>query len=107
MTPLQRDVVVHALLVATVLSTAHRLWIPLAETALVLCAAAVLWLCRRGLGRQRISSRTPVVLIELLTLPVCFTQGIQGGHIAVFGPIFVSAVAILALLATPSARASL
>jgi hypothetical protein len=94
-----------ALLVATAVSKAHKLWIPLAEAGLLVLAAAVLWLCLRGLGGQRRSSRTPVVLLELLSLPVCFTQGVQGGHLTVCGPIFCSAVAVLAALAMPSARA--
>jgi hypothetical protein len=48
-----------------------------------------------------------VVLIQLLTLPVTYSLALQAGHLLVGGPILVAALAVLALLFTPSARHAL
>jgi hypothetical protein len=100
-------VIASALLVATATSSAHKLWIPLAEVALVLLVAFTLLACARALLARRAAARSPVVLAELLCLPVGYSLGPQAGLWLVAGPLLFSALAVLLLLAAPSSRAQL
>ncbi|MGX7679334.1 hypothetical protein ACSMXN_10595 [Jatrophihabitans sp. DSM 45814] len=95
------------LLVLIAVHTTTRLWAAFAVVGFALGAAAVLWLCARGLNRLRPSARTPVVLIQLLTLPVTFSLGFQAGRLFIAVPILLAALATLVLLFTPEARQSL
>jgi hypothetical protein len=71
-------------------------------------AGAVLFaLCSRGIYRGRPAARTPVVVLEILCIPVAYSLAFQAGRIGYGGPIFVSALAVLYLLFTPPARAVL
>ncbi len=79
----------------------------LTETGLALFGAVVLALGARGLMHVRPSARSPVVVIELLALPVSYSLGIQAGLVAYGGPILITALAVLYLLFTPSARDAL
>lgn len=79
----------------------------LLETAMALVAAAVLALCARGLLHLRPSARSPVLVLQLLALPVGYSLGFQAGLIGYGGPILVAAVATLYLLFTPPVRAAL
>jgi hypothetical protein len=74
---------------------------------LAVCAAAVLGLCSRGLLRLRPAARTPVVVLEVLALPVGYSLAFQAGLVGYGGPILVAAAAVLYLLFTPPARAAL
>ncbi|MDQ6649389.1 MAG: hypothetical protein M3Z02_04655 [Actinomycetota bacterium] len=57
----------------------------------------------RALVRARRWARTPVVVLELLTLPV--GVGLLQGHLPGYGgPVVAAGVAALVLLATPGAR---
>jgi hypothetical protein len=96
-----------ALLVLIAIHTTTRLWAAFAVVGFAVAGAALLSLCARGLLRLRPSARTPVVLIQLLTLPVTYSLALQAGHLLVGGPILVAALAVLALLFTPSARHAL
>ena len=93
------------LIVAVVLAglafvhTSNRLWAALAIVGFALLGALVLAGCARGLLRLRPSARSPVVLIQLLALPV--------GYSLAGVPILLLAVAVLAVLFTPTARAAL
>ncbi len=58
----------------------------------------------RGLVHLRPAVRTPVVLIEILALPVGYSLGIQADRMLYGGPVIVTAVAVLYLLFTPAAR---
>ena len=69
--------------------------------------AAVFALCARGLLLLRVSARTPVVVLELLLVPVSYTLAFQADRVGYGGPIFVSALAVLYLLFTPPVRAVL
>jgi hypothetical protein len=74
----------------------------LAAGALI-CAAALV-LCVHGLLGRRPAARTPVVVIEVLALPVSYSLAFQAGRVGYGGPIMVSALAVLYLLFTPPAR---
>ena len=74
---------------------------------LALGAAAVLGFSARGLLRLRPSARTPVVVLELLALPVAYSLAIQAGRVGYGGPILLAALAVLYLLFTPPVRAAL
>jgi hypothetical protein len=96
-----------AVVVETFVSTAHRLWIPLALAGLMVLLALILVGCVRGLGQDRLSARTPIIMTQLLSLPVGYSLGFQAGR-PLFGvPILVVAIAVLGLLFSPSARARL
>jgi hypothetical protein len=75
--------------------------------ALALSAAAALVLGARGLIRLRPAARTPVVVLQLLALPVGYSLAFQAGRVGYGGPILVAALTVLYLLFTPPARAAL
>jgi hypothetical protein len=95
------------LLVLAVVHSTTRLWAALAVAAFALLGAGVLYLCARGLLALRPSSRSPVILLELIALPVGYSLGIQAGRFALGIPVLLSALAVLVLLFTPAARAAL
>jgi hypothetical protein len=72
-----------------------------------LTGAIVLALCARGLLRLRPSARAPIMIIELLALPVTFSLGFQAGRAQIGVPILVVALGVLGLLLSPQARAAL
>jgi hypothetical protein len=74
---------------------------------LTLLAAAVLALAARALLRLRPAARTPVVVLQLLALPVAYSLAFQAGLVEYGGPVLVVALAVLFLLFTPPARAVL
>lgn len=96
-----------ALLVLIVVSETTRLWAAFTVAGFALLGAAVLYACARGIMRLRAAARSPLVLIQLLALPVAFSLGPQAGHYALGLPIMVVATAILVLLCVPAARAAL
>ena len=79
----------------------------LVGAALAVFAAAVLGLCARGLVRRRSSARTPVVVLQLLALPVGYSLAFQAGRVGYGGPVLLAAVTVLYLLFTPPAREAL
>ena len=87
--------------------TSNRLWAALAIVGFALLGAVVLGGCARGLLGLRPSARSPVVLIQLLALPVGYSLGIQAGRLAAGVPILVLAMAVLVVLFTPTARSAL
>lgn len=100
-------VITVVLLVLAGLHSSQRLWAALAIAGFALLGAAICYLCGRGLLGLRPSARSPIVLLELLALPVGFSLGIQAGRPLAGIPVLVSALAVLVLLFTPSARAAL
>jgi hypothetical protein len=82
-----------------------------AANALVLAALAagvglLLGVLARGLVRLRAWARSPVVVLQVVSVPVGVTL-LQAGR-AVFGvPVLVLAAAVLSLLFTPAARLAL
>ena len=95
------------LVVLAIVHSTTRLWAALAIAGFAVLGAAVLALCARGLLGLRPSSRSPVVLVQLIALPVGYSLGIQAGRPVVGVPILLVAIAVLVLLFRPAARASL
>ncbi len=87
--------------------TSTRLWAALSVIGFAVLGMLVLLVCARGLLGLRPSARSPIVLLELITLPVGYSLGIQAGRWPIGLPVLASAVAILVLLFTPAARQSL
>jgi hypothetical protein len=75
--------------------------------AMALLGTLVLLACARGVLALRWPARTPIVVLELLALPVSYSLGFQAGRMIYGAPILVSALAVLYLLFTPPARAAL
>jgi len=74
---------------------------------LALGGAAALGLGARGLLLLHAAARTPIVVLQALGLPVGYSLAFQAGLVGYGGPILVGALAVLYLLFTPPARASL
>ena len=85
----------------------HSLAGALLGALLALVGAAVLELCDRGLLALRPAARTPIVVIQILALPVSYSLGFQAGRIGYGAPILISALVVLYLLFTPPVRQSL
>jgi hypothetical protein len=79
----------------------------LSDAGFALVGAVVLFLAARGLLRSRPAARTPVLVLQLLALPVSYSLAFQAHRVAYGGPILVAALVVLYLLFTPPARAAL
>jgi hypothetical protein len=77
----------------------------LLSAAFALLGAAALGFGARGLLRMSTSARTPVVVLELLALPVAYSLVFDSDRAPIGWPIFVAALAVLYLLFTPPVRA--
>ena len=75
--------------------------------ALALGGAALLVAAARGILGGSSVARSPVIVMELLSLPVGYSLAFQAGLVGYGGPILLSAVAVLYLLFTPAAREAL
>lgn len=95
------------LVVKTVAGHPDSIGRALLGAAMALLGMLVLLACARGLLALRPAARTPVVVLELLALPVSYSLGFQAGLMVYGAPILLSAVAVLYLLFTPPARAAL
>lgn len=95
------------LLVLAFVHTTTRLWAAVAIVGFALVGAAVLALCGRGLLQLRPSARSPVILVQLLAVPVGYSLGVQAGRALVGVPILIVAIAVLVLLLLPSSRQAL
>jgi hypothetical protein len=95
------------LVVLTFTHTTTKLWAALSIVGFALLGAAILALGSRGLVHLRPSARTPVLLIQLLTLPVSYSLGVQSGRWLIGLPMLLCAVSVIVLLFTPSARMAL
>ncbi|MDQ2796256.1 MAG: hypothetical protein M3Y06_03720 [Actinomycetota bacterium] len=79
----------------------------LLDAVAAFAGAAALLAGARGLLRMNQSARTPIMVIQLLAIPVGYSLGVQAGRAAYGAPILIAAVAVLYLLFTPPARAAL
>ena len=95
------------LCVMAILRTSTRLWAALAIAGFALVLGVILALCARGLLGLRPTARTPVVMVQLLSLPVGYSLGFQAGRLAIALPLLIIAVATLITLFTPTARQAL
>ncbi len=94
-------------LFSTAFGTPESVGRGLLDGAMVLLAAVVLLLGARGLLLLRPAARTPVVVLQVLAVPVAYSLGIQAGKVAYGGPMLLAALATLYLLFTPPVRAVL
>ena len=83
---------------------AGRAW---SDAAFALIVGAGLVFAARGLSYLQPAVRTPLLLVEVLALPVGYSLGIQAGRLAYGGPVLVGAAAVLVLLFTRPAREAL
>jgi hypothetical protein len=79
----------------------------MSDAGFAILGALLLALAMRGLVRLSPSARTPVIVLELLALPVSYSLAFQAHRVDYGGPILVSALAVLYLLFTPAAREAL
>lgn len=75
--------------------------------AMAAAGAVALALAARGLLHLRPAARTPIVVLQLLALPVSYSLAFQAHRVGYGGPILLAALAVLYLLFTPPARAAL
>jgi hypothetical protein len=95
------------LLADTALGTPADLARALLTAAFAAGGAAVQAFAGRGLWHLRPAARTPIVVMQILALPVSYSLAFQAHRVAYGGPILVAALAVLYLLFTPPARAVL
>ncbi len=95
------------LVVKTVTGSPQHVWGALLGAALALIGAAALAAAARALLFLRPAARSPIVVLQLLAVPVSYSLWFQAGLIAYGAPIMVAALAVLFLLFTPPARAAL
>ena len=94
-------------IISSVAGTPDSVGRALSGAALALVGAAALLAGARGLLLLRPAARTPMVVLQLLAVPVSYSLAFQAGRIAYGGPILVAALAALYLLFTPPAREAL
>jgi hypothetical protein len=74
---------------------------------MAVAGALVLAMSARGLIHLHAAARAPVIVLQLLALPVAYSLAFQAGRVVYGGPILLVALAVLYLLFTPPARAVL
>lgn len=80
----------------------------LLQAALCLVGAAVLVVCARSLRALQTGARTPLLVLQLLALPVAYSLWFQGdGHPQYGAPIAIAALATIFLLFAPPSREAL
>lgn len=75
--------------------------------ALAVFGAVVLALGARSLLQLRPAARSPVVVLQILAVPVSYSLTFQANRVSYGGPMLVAALAVLYLLFTPAVRAVL
>jgi hypothetical protein len=95
------------LIVKTVSGEPKDVWRALLGAALALGGALVLLAAARALLLLRPAARSPIVVLQLLALPVSYSLWFQAGVAAYGAPIMLAALAVLFLLFTPPAREAL
>jgi hypothetical protein len=93
--------------IKTAIGHPHSLAGALLSGLMAILGAGVLALCARGVFYLRAAARSPIIIIELLALPVGYSLTFQA-HLPGYGaPILVSALVVLYLLFTPTSREAL
>jgi hypothetical protein len=95
------------LVVKTSTGHPHSVAGALLGAVLALGGAAVLAVAARGLASLSPAARTPVIVLQLLAVPVSYSLAFQAHRVGYGGPILVAALVVLYLLFTPPARAAL
>jgi hypothetical protein len=84
-------------------SVGRSLW----AAGFALLGALILAWAARSISAGHPGLRSPLIVIELLALPVGYSLGIQAGKVEYGAPVLLTALAVLYLLFTPAARESL
>lgn len=79
----------------------------LVTAAFAALGGVLLLLLARAVGRLRTAARSPVVVVQLLALPIGLNLIGPSGRPEFGLPVLLLAVAVLVLLGTPAARAAL
>jgi hypothetical protein len=95
------------LVVKTITGQPKDVWRALLGAALAVAGALALAFGARALMRLRPAARSPIVVLQLLALPVSYSLWFQAGRVGYGAPIMIAALAVLFLLFTPPARAAL
>lgn len=95
------------LAIKTAVGHPHSVAGALLGAALALAGAIVLALGARGIIRLQPAARTPIVVLQLLALPVSYSLAFQAHRVGYGAPILLAAIAVLYLLFTPPARTAL
>jgi hypothetical protein len=95
------------LVVKTITGDPNDIWRALLGAAFAVAGAAALAFGARALQRLRPAARSPIVVLQLLALPVSYSLWFQAGRVGYGAPIMIAALAVLFLLFTPPARAAL
>ena len=93
--------------IETAVATPHDVLRALFVAAGALLAAVVLAFAARGLLHLRPSARSPILVLQILALPVGWTMAFDAHRPGYGGPILLAALAVLYLLFTPPARDAL
>lgn len=94
-------------LVKTITGTPDDLARALLLAALAVAGAAILLLSGRGLLRLSPTARTPVLVMQLLALPVAYSLWFQADLPGYGAPILVAALVTIYLLFAPPSRQAL
>jgi hypothetical protein len=95
------------LVVSTLTGSPSSIGRALLDAGFAAVGAVALAAGARGLMRLNPAARTPIVLIQLLAVPVSYSLAFQAGRVGYGGPIFVAALSVIYLLFTPPVRAAL
>jgi hypothetical protein len=95
------------LIVKTISGSPDDLGRALFAAAFAVLGAVVLAFGARGLLRLRAAARTPIVVVQLLAVPVSYSLAFQADRPGYGGPILLAALVVLYLLFTPPVRAVL
>jgi hypothetical protein len=91
----------------TVTGHPHDVLGALLLAALCVGGAVLLGMACRGVVHLRPAARTPIVVIQLLALPVSYSLAFQAHRVGYGAPILLAALVVLYLLFTPPAREAL
>jgi len=95
-----------AVLVLSVIHETTRLWAAFAIAFFALGAAALCWFGARGLRKLQPAFRSPIMLVQLLAIPVAISL-LQAGRWLIGVPILAIAVVVLFELFRPASREAL
>lgn len=93
-------------IVKTLTGHPHDVGAALSTAGIAIASAALFAVLSRALMAHRLWSRSPVVVVQIVLLPVGFSLTFQAGRPAYGAPILLAALGVLYLLATPDGRAA-
>lgn len=93
--------------VQTALGRADDVGRALSDAGFALGGAVLLAVLARAVGRLAAAARTPLIVLEMLALPIGYSLAFPSGRPGWGAVVLVGALAVLGLLLTPAARAQL